>query len=333
MTIGGALRQVSLGIGQTLHRLRWAPRMRSTHDLRVVVYHGIGLQQSVCQRFLNDEVPLEVFERHLDFLQARYEIVPLEEGIERVKSGRPARPLACITFDDGLQSVKTDAFPVLKRRGVPASVFLNTAVMDNKALLWQHHVSALASILGAPVILDVLNLNCRHDELIPCCQENFHKIPLSRLANLTPDAPSIAAREQPYLTWDDVDMMCDSGLIRFYSHTARHFPLAALPAGEMQREIDEAFNELKVRRGARTELVSFPFGMDRDFGHGLAYALRRHPYAVTVRDGWNPVRRLTRSRTVSRVCLDHDTHPASLYATLEIQPLLKGSLNTLLGRC
>ena len=100
----------------------------------------------------------------------------------------------------------------------------------------------------------------------------------------------------------------------------------------MQQEIDDAYQQVQKNSGAKTNLVSFPFGMRRDYGHALPYALRRHDYAITVGDGWNPARLISRSRTVSRVALDHDIHPASLYSRLEIQPLLKGNINALLAR-
>jgi peptidoglycan/xylan/chitin deacetylase (PgdA/CDA1 family) len=332
MTLGRALLGLSFAIGTTLHWLRWAPAVRGSRDLRVVSYHGIGARTSICQRYLRDEIPREVFRRQLDYLQANYDVVPLEEGIATVVAGRPTRPLVSITFDDGLRSLYTDAWPELERRGLPASIFLNTAVIDNTDLLWQHYVSALASSVGVSAVLAVLRLACAPERLIPTCQERFRDLPLSALAALGPSPATIAAEERPYLTWAEVQTMAATGLPRFYSHTARHYPLASVPVETMQQEIDDAVLQLRSRRGTRTNLVSFPFGMRRDYGHALPYALRRHTYALTIGDGWNPVRRVSRSRTVSRVALENETRPASLYAALEIQPLLKGMLNVAFAR-
>jgi len=332
MTLGRALLGLSFAIGAALHRLHWAPALRGSRDLRVVFYHGIGARTSICQRHLRDEISRDVFCRQLDYLQAHYDVVPLEDGIAAVVAGRPSRPLASITFDDGLRSVCTDAWPELEHRGLPAAVFLNTAVIDNPDLLWQHYVSALASTVGVSAVLDALRLTCAPERLIPTCQEHFRDLPLSALPALGPSSATIAAEERPYLTWAEVQTMAETGLLRFYSHTARHYPLASVPAETMQHEIDDAVLQLQGRSGTRTNLVSFPFGMRRDFGDALPYALHRHTYALTVGDGWNPVGHVSRSRTVSRVALENETQPASLYAALEIQPLLKGMLNAAFAR-
>jgi peptidoglycan/xylan/chitin deacetylase (PgdA/CDA1 family) len=298
----------------------------------VVFYHGIGTRTSICQRYLRDEIPRNVFCRQLDYLQTRYEVVPLEDAIAAALAGRPSRPLASITFDDGLRSVYTDAWPELERRGLPAAVFLNTAVIDNTDLLWQHYVSALASTIGVAPVLKALRLTCSQESLISTCQERFRDLPLADLAALGPESAAIATEERPYLTWKEVRTMAETGLLRFYSHTARHYPLASVPVETMQREIDDAVLQMQEHDGTRTNLVSFPFGMRRDFGHALPYALVRHNYAVTVGDGWNPIHHVSHSRTVSRVALEYETHPGSLYAALEIQPLLKGMLNTVFAR-
>jgi peptidoglycan/xylan/chitin deacetylase (PgdA/CDA1 family) len=324
---GRALSDLSRAIGAALHRLQWTPAVRGSRDLRVVFYHGIGTRTSICQRHLRG-----VFCRQLDYLQTHYDVVPLEEGIVAVMAGRPPRPLASISFDDGLRSVYTDAWPELERRRLPASVFLNTAVIDNTDLLWQHYVSALAAIVGVSDVLDALQITCTPDQLIPACQEHFRDLPLSALTAVGPPPVAIAAQERPYLTWNQVQTMAETGLLRFYSHTARHLPLASVPVETMKHEIDDALLLLERHHGTRTTLVSFPFGMHRDFGHALPYALCRHAYAVTVGDGWNPIRRVSGSRTVSRVTLEDEVHPARLYAALEIQPLLKGVLNTVLRR-
>ncbi len=68
----------------------------------------------------------DTFERQMRFLrQRKYNIMKLEDLAQLVREGRkiPAKTVA-ITFDDGYQDVYTWAFPVLKKYGIPATLFI-----------------------------------------------------------------------------------------------------------------------------------------------------------------------------------------------------------------
>jgi peptidoglycan/xylan/chitin deacetylase (PgdA/CDA1 family) len=67
----------------------------------------------------------EAFQEEIEWLQNQFDLVPLEEIIEKIRTGLPWEyPLCAITFDDGWKDVYEHAFPILKRAGVPATVFL-----------------------------------------------------------------------------------------------------------------------------------------------------------------------------------------------------------------
>ena len=88
--------------------------------------------------YLRNYVLPEQFERQLDALAAwGYTPITLEEWTE-IRAGRqkpPQRPIA-ITFDDGYRSVYENAWPMLRRRGMTASVFL-VAVCIGKENEWE----------------------------------------------------------------------------------------------------------------------------------------------------------------------------------------------------
>lgn len=74
----------------------------------------------------------ELFERHLEFIKSKYKIIPLSELAEIIEHNNIRdRNIAVITFDDGFHDNYTNAFPILKKMGVPATVFLVTGLMGN----------------------------------------------------------------------------------------------------------------------------------------------------------------------------------------------------------
>lgn len=65
------------------------------------------------------------FERQLDCLGRHYEFVSLDE-LETCAGRHRGRPVAAVTFDDGYADVYETAWPVLRRKGIPAAVFVVT---------------------------------------------------------------------------------------------------------------------------------------------------------------------------------------------------------------
>jgi peptidoglycan/xylan/chitin deacetylase (PgdA/CDA1 family) len=65
------------------------------------------------------------FERHLDWIERRWQIRTLGELVE-APPGADARPVVVLTFDDGWRDNLTVAWPILERRGLRATIFLVT---------------------------------------------------------------------------------------------------------------------------------------------------------------------------------------------------------------
>lgn len=74
----------------------------------------------------------EELEAHLAHLEeGDFRVLPLDEVVDRLRDGSPL-PERCvaITVDDAYRSVYTTAFPRLRARGWPFTVFVSTAVVD-----------------------------------------------------------------------------------------------------------------------------------------------------------------------------------------------------------
>jgi peptidoglycan/xylan/chitin deacetylase (PgdA/CDA1 family) len=95
----------------------------------VLQYHHV----SEVTPFLTSIKPDE-FEAHLDYLvQEKFDVISLSAFLARVKSGDlPAKKTAVITFDDAYLSIYDTAWPLLKTRGFPFSVFVNTQSVEHK---------------------------------------------------------------------------------------------------------------------------------------------------------------------------------------------------------
>jgi peptidoglycan/xylan/chitin deacetylase (PgdA/CDA1 family) len=103
----------------------------------VLMYHHFGVD-----KYPSTNVRLAQFEAHLDYLAtAGYEVWPLTRVVEYVLANKPfpARVVA-ITIDDAYLSVYEQAYPRLRARGWPFTVFVATDGVDRhfKAYMsWQ----------------------------------------------------------------------------------------------------------------------------------------------------------------------------------------------------
>ena len=76
----------------------------------------------------------ERFAMHLAYLSDHgFDVVPLETLVSRLRSGQPLPDkTVAITFDDGYRSIYDTAFPMLRERGWPFTVFVNSEPHDRK---------------------------------------------------------------------------------------------------------------------------------------------------------------------------------------------------------
>src|SRR5579859_3792647 len=106
------------------------PRSRTAASGRILCYHSVGTPAWG----VNDVSPAR-FRRHLERpLVAGYRFVPADAIA--CGGGQPGE--LAITFDDGLQSVATNAAPVLAELGIPWSLFVVSDWADGKHQFGPH---------------------------------------------------------------------------------------------------------------------------------------------------------------------------------------------------
>jgi peptidoglycan/xylan/chitin deacetylase (PgdA/CDA1 family) len=92
----------------------------TSRRLPILTFHALDDRDSVIS------CPPRVFRRGLTVLAERgYQAIPLSEAVACLRERRPFPDRAYVlTFDDGFQSVYSEALPRLQELGLPATVFL-----------------------------------------------------------------------------------------------------------------------------------------------------------------------------------------------------------------
>lgn len=109
-------------------------------NLVILAYHSVNDSGKTAL-----DVSVKDFERQLEYLTAcGYAVKGLETVAGEILNGRkPGGKTAVITFDDGHRDNYTEAFPVLKRLGLPATIFLTTSFIGTERYLSWDEVKAM----------------------------------------------------------------------------------------------------------------------------------------------------------------------------------------------
>jgi len=118
-----------------------ALRPRLTRGASVLMYHSVAVGTD----YFSAVAP-EVFERHMAWLASEREVIPLAEAIAH------PRPAVALSFDDGYEDNFTAAFPVLKRHGFHATIFVVMSRVGQpgylqKGQIREMHESGLVSFM------------------------------------------------------------------------------------------------------------------------------------------------------------------------------------------
>lgn len=132
----------------------------------VFMYHRFGES-----RYPSTNIKLEQFEAHLEYLkQNSYNVWPLSKVVRYISEGKyiPQKTVA-LSIDDAYKSVYTQAFPRLKAKGFPFTVFVNTASIDSGSknyMSWNNMREMIS--YGA----EFANHSTSHDYLMPIYGES-----------------------------------------------------------------------------------------------------------------------------------------------------------------
>jgi len=121
----------------------------SNVNLILPFYHAVSDDKLSHIKHLYKPRTIKQFESDLDFLLKNFNPVSLDELLKRSQSQfiNVEKPSFHLSFDDGLKQVKTIIAPILKIKGIPATVFCNTDFIDNKNLFYRFKESLLVDYL------------------------------------------------------------------------------------------------------------------------------------------------------------------------------------------
>jgi len=246
------------------------------------------------------------FEAQLDWLQDGFEIATYSIFLAWLKGEYEAKkPLAILTFDDGLSDHYEQVFPILHARGISGLFFLCGKALDGQ-LLNVHAIHFLLAKLGGERFSGVLT-----DALIargvPLPQESnigegivyrYDSGVDARLKRVLNYELSYAVADEVlsalfrkhigdpqtfsaglYLTEAMIGEMAAGGMTFGY-HTKSHRIVSRLSPQVQQEELGEGVSRIRGLTGQETVPFSFPYGHRQTYNDDTIAILRQIGYSV-----------------------------------------------------
>jgi len=250
------IRQVWIHVLQASGCLWWAKRqLRSRGAGIVLTFH----------RVLNDAelrhtcslpgivVRRRTFEDLAEYVARNYEAVDLARGIEA-----PAGELRVMfTFDDGWKDTYTNALPVMRARGIPATIFVCPGLVGRTLPFWPELVASLLAKASPPV--SGTEIESLIETLKTCSTERRQRF-IAHLYDLhAPVESGDAYNNDRTVSWDDIREM-DAADVRFGCHTHTHQILTNVPAQTARQEIRESKRAIEAALYRSCDLFAYPNG-------------------------------------------------------------------------
>jgi peptidoglycan/xylan/chitin deacetylase (PgdA/CDA1 family) len=243
-------------------------------------YHAVSDESLPHIKHLYSTRSVKKFSEDLDFFLRSYQPVSFSELLQLLKgSGKVDKPVMVVSFDDGLKEVYEVIAPILLKKGIPATVFVNTAFVDNRDLFFKYKAS---------LIIDRLD-KINHPK-------NLYEIINSRLGSTIRSKPAMVRKilnisydqknmldsiaelldinfetflkiRKPYLTITQIQELLKQGF-QIGTHSLDHPMYSSLSLDEQLRQTIESTKWITDTFNPSYRFFSFPFvddGVTADF--------------------------------------------------------------------
>ena len=206
----------------------------------------------------------------------KYDIVSMDEACRRAVSPPTRTRFAALTFDGGYKDMRTTAYPILQRHGIPFTVYLPTAFPDGLGQAWW---LALEQMIGVENRISLVMDRKERHFLIHEMEAKYELYQLLSewLRALTPADQSFAIQDlckrysvdmdalsrAAWMDWDDLNKLAADPNVGIGSATVNYPALSSLRDADAQREIamGKAVAQAAFHRDIRH--FAYPFG-DRE---------------------------------------------------------------------
>jgi glycosyltransferase involved in cell wall biosynthesis/peptidoglycan/xylan/chitin deacetylase (PgdA/CDA1 family) len=286
----GLVSNAAFGLLSAPPLINRARRHVAQGGVTVFMYHDIGRDDedvNVWQVIKRGD-----FERQVDYLRQNYDLVSLDQACKAIAAGAQSeRPMATLTFDDGLKGNWLQLLPLMKSLDLPFSVYVATAHIKDQTSFWMDRiVNALQMSKdcmidlrrhGMGTFLIEAKYSSRSWSEISRLLDNLKLCPVEQCDAI---ADEIAAQiksssTRPVLaplSLGELRELAASPLVTIGAHTHRHEVLTNLSSVDVEDTVGRSATLLEEWTGQKPMHFAYPCGLHdprvRSVVEGMGFA-------------------------------------------------------------
>ncbi len=234
-------------------------------------YHTIG---DVDLPYISNLYPLrgvKDFKSDLEYFCKYFTPIGIDEVQRRIElNDKSEIPAFHLSFDDGLKEIHEIIAPILEKKGIPATFFVNTDFIGNKRLFYRYKVGL---ILERQDRVKSQDFDDQIKVLLQDQSKWFENIKLSliklnyhdqNLINEIADVIEIdfdqwLLKNKPYLSMEQIKDLIGRGF-SIGSHSKDHPRFKNISLSDQKLQFEESFAHLERTFNLEERMFSFPFG-------------------------------------------------------------------------
>lgn len=286
--------------------------------LSILIFHRV---LAVPDPLFPGEVDAAAFDSICGWVAALFNVLPLDEAVDRLhRRDLPARALA-ITFDDGYADNHDIALPILQRHGLTATFYIATGFLDG-GRMWNDSVIEAIRRCTQPM-LDTTPLGIDGLGELPMGTTGERRAaidallgrikyrPVAERLQLVSLLAQFSGAKMPdnlMMRSEEVRAMHAAGM-QIGAHTVSHPILATLDANAARQEIVQSRERLEALIGAPVRSFAYPNGVPgKDYTAESVSLVKELGFDSAVTTGWGAARGDTDLRQLPRFSPWDRTH-------------------------
>lgn len=248
------------------------------------------------------EIEPAFLETLIEYLRyKKVDIVSLAEAKRRLREQDYERRFVCFTLDDGYRDNLEHAWPIFKKHGVPAALFIATSFPDKIGLLWWAALERVIAsneriaveIEGKSRFIDCKSASekqAAYTELYWWLRRMPNEAEMRRVITDLCErygTDPLGPCKDMCMDWKEIETLAKEPLITIGAHSVNHYMLKKWDAATVKQELVQSASVIEKAIGKKPKDFAYPVG-DCGSADAREFALAAeagYELAITTRPG------------------------------------------------